>query len=55
MKLSRVLLHDTIGSVSVLSTISNVFFRNGGGPDSCKPSMGFGRTIEEDEELDDPL
>ncbi|MCI63897.1 hypothetical protein A2U01_0085154, partial [Trifolium medium] len=48
MKLSREALQETIGSVSGSSTISYVFLRNGGGPVSCNPSIGFGNLIEDE-------
>lgn len=52
MKLFRALLHETIESVDGSSTISKVFVRNGGGPASCKPSIGCGEKLEDDEEDD---
>ena len=42
MKLLLVALHDTIGSVAGSSTMSYVLVRNGGGPGSCRPSIGLG-------------
>ena len=53
MKLLRALLQETMGSVEGSSTISNVFVRNGGGPKSCKPSIGRGDKLEDDED-DEP-
>lgn len=53
MKLLRALLQETMGSVEGSSTISKVFERNGGGPKSCKPSIGRGDKLEEDED-DEP-
>lgn len=50
MKLLRALLQETIESVNGSSTISKVFVRNGGGPTSCKPEIGWGVTDEEEEE-----
>lgn len=50
MKLLRALLHETMESVKGSSTISNVFVRNGGGPTSCSPSIGWGVMLEDDEE-----
>jgi hypothetical protein len=38
-----------MASVEGSSTISKVFVRNGGGPTSCKPSIGRGDKLEEDE------
>lgn len=40
-------------SVNGSSTISKVFVRNGGGPTSCRPSIGWGVTDEDDEEEED--
>ena len=53
MKLLRALLHETIESVNGSSTISKVLVRNGGGPTSCKPSIGWGVTDEEEEEKEE--
>ena len=41
-KLVPPLFQDTMWSVFGSSTISNVLIRNGGGPISCNPSIGFG-------------
>lgn len=50
MKLLRDELHDTMESVVGSSTISKVFVRNGGGPTSCKPSIGCGVTLEDEDD-----
>lgn len=48
MKLLRAWLHETIESVAGSSTMSNVFVRKGGGPESCNPSIGWGEEIEDE-------
>lgn len=50
MKLLRAVLHDTMESVVGSSTISKVFDRNGGGPTSCRPSIGCGVALEDEDD-----
>lgn len=51
MKLLRVLLQETMGSVEGSSTISKVLIKNGGGPISWSPSIGLTEKFDEDDEF----
>lgn len=50
MKLLRAMLQETMESVDGSSTISKVLVRNGGGPISCRPSMGRGDKLEDEDD-----
>ena len=53
MKLLRALLHETMESVKGSSTISKVLDRNGGGPTSCRPSIGRGEVLKDEGEVEE--